>query len=266
MCDEKQLTLISLLNHYMNFHKINDIDRLKVLVGDDIRQCHICQRIFYGPKGLSFHIHKTHKISIEEYYNRYLKIDNTEGICSECDNLTPFVSMSFGYNKCCSLSCAMSSSEVQDKLKKSCMDHYGVDNPMKSKEVIDKISKTFQDRYDVDFYVQSEEFKEKYKTACMDHFGVDHSSKSLEVKNKIKKTNYIKYGYEHTFQVPFIKQKIENTMLRLHGVINPFNMINFSDKSKKHVRESIMLITLVKSHMSELRAESLQLNASNHKN
>lgn len=74
--------------------------------GDSAVQCAICLRQFTRLSGLGAHIVRTHKISTQQYYDEYLKIDPTEGSCLECGKPTFFQDMYAGYpSKYCSMAC-----------------------------------------------------------------------------------------------------------------------------------------------------------------
>ena len=63
--------------------------------------CEICHKTFNSR--LMSHVHKIHKLTTKEYYDKFLK-QPTDGICCICNKETPFVRGA--YNKCCSYSCA----------------------------------------------------------------------------------------------------------------------------------------------------------------
>ena len=62
--------------------------------------CEICKKEFKDKQ----HITRFHKISLKEYYDKYLKQEN-EGICLCCGEKTKFYNLKRGYSKCCSQSC-----------------------------------------------------------------------------------------------------------------------------------------------------------------
>lgn len=92
-------------------------------------KCKICYKICKTFGGLSSHIIKSHKdLTIEEYYNKYLKKDDLEGICPECGHKTGFIRLSKGFHKYCSCICAGKDNNVLEKRKETCLNKYGVDN------------------------------------------------------------------------------------------------------------------------------------------
>lgn len=62
--------------------------------------CEICKNEFKDKQ----HITRFHKISLKDYYDKYLKRED-EGICLCCGKETTFYNLKRGYRKCCSQSC-----------------------------------------------------------------------------------------------------------------------------------------------------------------
>ena len=71
----------------------------------------------------------------------------------------------------------MNSSKTKEAYKKSCIDKYGVDNPMKNKNVINKGKET-----------------------CKNKYGVARASLLKEYQYKVKETNMKRYGVEAPLQ------------------------------------------------------------------
>lgn len=72
--------------------------------------CKICNKELISLVALSNHL-RGHSMTNIEYYDRYLKKDKNEGICSldVCGNTTRFVGLGTGYKKFCCIECANSS-------------------------------------------------------------------------------------------------------------------------------------------------------------
>ena len=66
--------------------------------------CKICGRHFTTTDGFSRHIHATHNISSQDYYDAYEKTES-EGKCEVCKKETKFISLKDGYRRFCSSSC-----------------------------------------------------------------------------------------------------------------------------------------------------------------
>ena len=79
------------------------------------RVCEICSK---ETKKLGTHLRVEHKMTSEEYYNKYLSEDHG-GKCpfKDCNNMRPYRSMEVGYRQFCSKSCASKHNQDQPKLK-----------------------------------------------------------------------------------------------------------------------------------------------------
>ena len=94
------------------------------------QKCKICDREFGSFSGLATHIMCSHKTSVKEYYDKFLK-STTEGFCKSCNSPTKFHNLKIGYRTTCSQNCSrklMSSPEVRAKYKRTCLEKYGVEN------------------------------------------------------------------------------------------------------------------------------------------
>ena len=104
--------------------------------------------------------------------------------------------------------------EFKEKRRKSCIERYGVENPLQNKEIAEKVHFTNLQKYGHASTIQVPEFKEKAKLTMLEHFGVDNAAKSEEVKNKIRTTNIQKYGVEYTMQSPEVRTKANETLCK----------------------------------------------------
>ena len=107
-------------------------------------KCKMCGHDYSGFVGLGTHIIRFHKISTKEYYDKFIKFSN-EGFCKSCKNSTEFKTLSEGYRPTCSQICSrklMNSEEVRKKVKWTCLQRYGVENPGSLDWVKKKISTT----------------------------------------------------------------------------------------------------------------------------
>ena len=92
--------------------------------------CEICKKEL-KLKGISTHIISHHNMSIQEYFDKYLKQSN-DGICVTCGKPTKFKRIKFGYLKHCCNKCAQLDPKIKEKKAQTCIDKYGVDNAYKS--------------------------------------------------------------------------------------------------------------------------------------
>lgn len=120
----------------------------------------------------------------------------------------------------CGRKCARNSGITQDRIKNSCLDRYGVENPSQSPAVQSKMKSTMLDRYGVEYPSQSDEICQKRKESIRAKYGVDNAFQADEVKESIKRTMLDRYGVEHSSQLPSVRSKRKSTMLKRYGVDN----------------------------------------------
>jgi len=80
--------------------------------------CKICEKELVSLKALSQHI-RNHNITSEEYYCKYLKLIQDEGICLTCGEKTKFKNISTGYQKYCNLKCSNRNPDRKEKFRNS---------------------------------------------------------------------------------------------------------------------------------------------------
>lgn len=68
-------------------------------------KCKICDEEILTNTGLASHISNTHKLKIEEYYDRFIRKD-PEGKCLVCGKPTTFIDLRRGYHRFCSKQCS----------------------------------------------------------------------------------------------------------------------------------------------------------------
>lgn len=177
------------------------------------------------------------KTALYMYYNGIKTIP----LC-ECGKPVKFHGYAYGFSKFCCPSCAGKNQEVQLKLKQklidnhgenymekiiskgrktkadrygdpcfnnkekskqTCLERYGVDNPMKLELNKEKSKQTCLERYGSEYYLNSQQYlfikdecKEKSKQTCLERYGGLNSMSSDEIKNKVKQTCLERYGVE----------------------------------------------------------------------
>lgn len=152
-------------------------------------KCKICNREFKNYIGLGVHIKTKHSILLVDYYDKYLKKYEYEGICKFCGSRTTFKGLVKGYADYCSLYCSNNDIEVKNKKIDSYVKMYGVDSPMKSEEIKSRTCDTCINRYGVSHPSKSEEVKKKVVDSWLDVYGVSNPSKLEEVKRKKTETS-----------------------------------------------------------------------------
>jgi hypothetical protein len=104
------------------------------------------------------------------------------------------------------------------KRKETCLERYGVDNPMKSEEVKNTLKESLMNKYGIDHYSKTDEYKEKFKETCLKKFGTENPFSSEDIKEKIKETNNKKHGVDYPQQNEDIKKKTAETYNKKWGV------------------------------------------------
>lgn len=138
--------------------------------------------------------HLTFKQQVWHFIHKYIDIPK----CSECgQNLKFKRSLNEGYGKYCSISCTNKNKDHIESSKKSWS--------LKKEETLNKIKKTNLEKYGVENTFQKKElvvngFKKKY--------GVSHPSEIEGVNEKRKKTFLSKYGYTSNFTNKLNRDKV----------------------------------------------------------
>lgn len=136
----------------------------------------------------------------------------------DCDNIIT-ISKAHTFSKGC---CIQHSQEI------TFLETYGVTNPMKSNDVLEKLKKTNLIKFGVDNYFKSDKFKENYinpmtteigkanlKLSMLKKYGVENPQQCDSIKEKTKQTSVGRYGSS------FNTVKVEQTNLLRYGVTNP---------------------------------------------
>jgi transcription elongation factor Elf1 len=158
-----------------------------------------------------------------KYYNYTENIErNNKYICNNCKG----------------------TSIINSNLKK-----YGVRSTLELPEVQEKIKKTLKERYGVEHYSKSDEFKigifnkfgvksslllddvkKKTVETLRKKYGVEHYSKSDEFKNKLKDAMHQHYGC-HYSQTDEFKEKIRNiTLEKMKKRLDDYEILDYNDK------------------------------------
>ena len=160
----------------------------------------------------------------------------------ECGKPVKFHGYMYGFSKFCCQSCAGKNDEVQSKLKntlidkygenyreqitqktantklvrygdskynnstknkQTCLERYGVDNPMKHESVKEKSKQTCLERYGNEYFLLSEMFLkdkeiyiEKSKQTCLERYGGFNCMSNPDIKSKVNQTCLERYGVD----------------------------------------------------------------------
>lgn len=122
-----------------------------------------------------------------------------------CDYCGCLFNMKYGiYNRCVNngiiKKCACKNC-INIKRRESNKLIYGEDYVINVAEKREKMKKTILEKYGVENVSQSKEIKEKKKETCRKNFGCDYPMQSAEVMNKSKQTLLKRYGVTHNSKV-----------------------------------------------------------------
>lgn len=109
----------------------------------------------------------------------------------------------------------------REKIKKTCIEKYGVDNPAKASEVKEKTRQTCLKKYGTRFAAQNKKVREKIKQTTFEHFGVTCSLLSKEYLKKKEKIFLNKFGVDNPAKAPEIKEKMVKTRFERYGTFMP---------------------------------------------
>lgn len=167
-------------------------------------KCLICGENF---QKMANHVKFKHGMTPKEYYDKFLKKSDKEGICHECGKLTKFYGIQMGYAKFCSISC--SSRNKNKNFSKETWEKIRVSNTNKKRtpEQKERMSKAGKDR------IFSDKHRENLK---------------ISAKERNNDPNYI-----NPFSKPEVQEKIKQTWLEKYGVDNPQKSKEVQKKSKK---------------------------------
>lgn len=98
----------------------------------------------------------------------------------------------------------------RNKCRQTCLEKYGVDNPMSLDSVRDKIKETNIQRYGVEWSAQNKEINQKTINTQIKKYG------GVFNPEKVKKTNIEKYGVEKPFMSSDIQEKGINSRTKNH--------------------------------------------------
>lgn len=175
--------------------------------------CEICGKEFNNINGLSKHIVKSHDITKEEYYLKYIG-DNNCWKCKTCGNKTAFKNMGKGFNLYCDLNCYNNDENILKYRKE-----INVGRKQSEDTINKRVSK-----------INYSDVIEKRKDTMIDKFGVDNYSK-LDSQRKKKSDEYTgrknpRVDSEHQFKI--IQSKINN------------NTIKHTDSAKQSISRGLL--------------------------
>lgn len=109
------------------------------------------------------------------------------------------------------------SKEAAAKRKKTCIEHFGVDNPSKNPEVRERISANSR----AVFAERKSDIEAKQKATCLAKYGVEYASQDPAHKLKLRNRLIATYGTYNPFDLPGMKQRIDEINMSRYGTTVP---------------------------------------------
>lgn len=140
----------------------------------------------------------------------------------------------------CCKKCNFSKNSM-DYRRRNLIKVYGVDNLFKADKIREKIKKTNLDRYGVENPFGNKEIiakKEiKRQNTCMEKYGTKTALSNKDVQEKIKKTNMEKYGFSRAICLEEYKQKMYSTNIEKYGSKIPSKSLFLRERDGKEWEE-----------------------------
>lgn len=183
------------------------------------------------------------KANFPEEYEKIIKISaNTfseqlyiyihgavDHICPVCGKETPFRNILFGYSQYCSVKCSYNGIDRINKIKKTNLQKYGVENPSQSQQIKDKKRETITTNYG-GFGFGSKAISEKTTKTILEKYGVDNVSKNIDILAKKESTILAKYGVRTILETPEVRAKAKDSILKKYGVDSYFKTPEYKIK------------------------------------
>ncbi len=192
------------------------------------------QKVRYNYEFLQKYCEENNITLLKDYSNE--KVNRDTKIEAKCvtESCDEFVNKNFRYYIDHGVYCKICSvSIIKNKIKKTCLEKYGVDTPLQSEIVKEKIKQTFLDKYGVEHPSKIDEVKEKSKKTCLKKYGVEYTLQDKEIRLKGKKTIFKKYGVEYATQSNEIQEKTIKTNLEKYGCKRPSQNAKVREKVKQ---------------------------------
>jgi hypothetical protein len=231
--------------------------------------CELCKKSFNSLRSLSRHLKycQIESLTPEEYYLRFIN-NSVNPYCSFCkeegiETRLTFISMSDGFRETCGKhqhlnkkkfekikqttierygGCGKGSKILKEKIDKTMIEKYGVDNASLISESIDRRTITrnsnkeeISKNISIGLLNSTKKIgaaSDGYKNTCMDKFGVENAAKNNDVRNKIRNTFEEKYG-GHPLKTKEVQDKLKQTCLERYGVDNASKNKDVIDKIAK---------------------------------
>ena len=122
---------------------------------------------------------------------------------------------------------------IKEKKEKTCMENFGVKHALQSQEYKDNYVKVCLEKYGVPYPIQLESIQEKSRQTCINKYGFEYPIMNNDIKEQLKKTCIEKYGVEYSLQSNEVKEKSKKTCIEKYGVEYSLQSNEVKEKSKK---------------------------------
>jgi len=116
---------------------------------------------------------------------------------------------------------ALQNKSILNKMKKTMIDKFGVDNSAKHAGLNEKRKNTNLKKYGFESASKCKSVQDKVKNTNICRFGVERPAQNKDIIKKMMQTTKEKYGVENAAQSPIVYDKIRKTNLEKYGVENP---------------------------------------------
>jgi len=175
--------------------------------------CEECGKTYIRKSDLSYHISHKH-FNIKIYFDKWLKEENDDK-CKICNNITQFESFRRGYKHgCCrnhiknwisfqmqkgvfekyKIKSTFQIKEVRNKSKETCIIKYKNENYRND----EKIKQTCLEKYGVDNPLKSSEIRKQMKQTMIKRYGSENPQQNREIFNNSLKTRFQLHKYKDT--------------------------------------------------------------------
>lgn len=191
-------------------------------------KCKICGKTLKNNISLGLHIRNEHSMSSKEYYDKYLRKHDDEGVCKTCGKRTNFISFTRGYAEHCSKACTQKDINVIKLRENTNIEKYGASNVFASDEIKERIKKNNLIKYGVEYTTTLKSTKDKQKATKLQRYG----SETYNNAQKAKETCLERYGVSCGVQTLKAKQRakesynVENILQQKQENIEAFVLEN----------------------------------------
>lgn len=179
--------------------------------------CEICKKECNSLQSLSNHLYRQHPgITSQIYYDSYLSIDK---FCPFCGEPRQFINLVKGLKPTCGKK-ACSDKIKKEKTQKTCLEKYGVSNPMKVESTKEKMKKNQLEKTGYEWALQNPDVIKKRGETNLKERGVRNVFQDEEIKTKSRETRKETYGVDVSSPtlIPEIREKQVQTTLKNHNV------------------------------------------------